>query len=68
LRAYAHALGAFDQYWACCGDQAEWELLGRAVLTEARYWSIALVYLLAYVTAVHYRIMISDWLAAHLPI
>ena len=33
--------------------------LGRAVLTEARYWSIALVYLLAYVTAVHYRIMIQ---------
>jgi hypothetical protein len=42
--------------------------LGRVVLTEARYWSVALVYLQAYVTAVHYRIMISDWLAAHLPI
>jgi hypothetical protein len=27
-----------------------------------------LVYLLAFAIAVHYRITISDWLAAHLPL
>jgi hypothetical protein len=42
--------------------------LGRAVLTEARYWSIALAYLVAYVIAVYDRIPISDWLTAHLPL
>jgi len=35
---------------------------------EARYWPIALVYLLAFAIAVYYRITISDWLAAHLPL
>jgi hypothetical protein len=34
---------------------------------EARYWAPALVYLLAYVLAVHWRMPISDWLTAHLP-
>ena len=41
--------------------------LGRAVLTEARYWSIALVYVLTYAIAVYHRITTSDWLTAHLP-
>jgi hypothetical protein len=36
--------------------------------TEALYWSIALVYVLIYVIAVYYRLPISDWLTAHLPI
>jgi hypothetical protein len=31
-------------------------------------WSIARVYLLAFAVAVYYRITISDWLAAHLPL
>jgi hypothetical protein len=31
-------------------------------------WSIALAYLLAFAVAVYYRITISDWLAAHLPL
>jgi hypothetical protein len=35
--------------------------------TEARYWSIALVYVLTYAIAVYHRITISDWLTAHLP-
>jgi hypothetical protein len=34
---------------------------------EARYWAPALVYLLAYALAVHWRMPISDWLTAHLP-
>jgi hypothetical protein len=35
-------------------------------MTEALNRSIVLVYLLAFAIAVHYRITISDWLAAHL--
>jgi hypothetical protein len=35
---------------------------------EAGYWSTALVYLLAYAIAVYYRIAVSDWLTAHLPL
>jgi hypothetical protein len=36
--------------------------------TEARYWVIGLIYLLAYSIAVCYRITISDWLTAQLPL
>jgi hypothetical protein len=36
--------------------------------TEARYWVIGLIYLLAYAIAVCYRITISDWLTAQLPL
>jgi hypothetical protein len=35
--------------------------------TEARYWSIALVYVLTYAIAIYYRMTVSDWLTAHLP-
>jgi hypothetical protein len=35
-------------------------------MTEAL--NIALVYLLAFAIAIYYRITISDWLAAHLPL
>jgi hypothetical protein len=42
--------------------------LRRAVRIEVGYWSIALVYLLVYAIAVYYRITISDWLTAHLPL
>ena len=37
-------------------------------MTEALNRSIALVYLLAFAIAIYYRITISDWLAAHLPL
>jgi hypothetical protein len=37
-------------------------------MTEALNRSIALVYLLAFAIAVYYRITVSDWLAAHLPL
>jgi hypothetical protein len=36
--------------------------------TEARYWVIGLIYLLAYAIVVCYRITISDWLTAQLPL
>jgi hypothetical protein len=37
-------------------------------MSEARYWSVALVYLLGYTIGVYDRIPISDWLTAHLPL
>jgi hypothetical protein len=36
--------------------------------SQAHYWSIGLVYLLVFAIAVYYRIPISDWLTAHLPL
>jgi hypothetical protein len=36
--------------------------------TNAVLWLLALLYLLGYAVAVYYRIAISDWLVAQLPL
>jgi hypothetical protein len=36
--------------------------------THTALWLLALLYLLGYGAAVYYRITISDWLVAHLPL
>jgi hypothetical protein len=36
--------------------------------TNTVLWLLALLYLLGYAAAAYYRIAISDWLLAHLPL
>jgi hypothetical protein len=36
--------------------------------THTVLWLVALLYLLGFAAAVYYRIAITDWLAAHLPL
>jgi hypothetical protein len=36
--------------------------------TDIVLWLLALLYLLGYAAAVYYRIAISDWLVAHMPL